>query len=324
MPDIKLPIPSMGSNTNKNIEALYDTILRYKKELEYVFMNLDRSNLNSINVTYGDIREDTKKLLKRDSINPNFKIRYIRDWVNGSDKNDSSHWYEIKVLSDKGINRALGLIPSYGGEGQPDTEYGHDDLSVVTDGDIGDTDFLDLRDGKSYVEIDLGMGYTDIDTIVVWHYWKDNRIYNESKVEVSEDGENWITLFDSNIDGTYKETINGHSIKVNTTNRLRTENTLIDDEGIKTNSINTRSPLVSMNEKLIYTDRIYIDVAGWYLIDYSECNYISSNISIFLYNDEGKNVSIRNKTSDSAEVRIGLGDTGYVDILVVGDNNILP
>lgn len=38
----------------------------------------------------------------------NTSIRYIRDWVNGSDSNGGNHWVEIEAIeTETGYNRAL-------------------------------------------------------------------------------------------------------------------------------------------------------------------------------------------------------------------------
>ena len=51
-----------------------------------------------------------------------------------------------------------------------------------------------------------------IDRIVIWHYWADYRTYHSNKTEVSADGTNWTTVFDSSISGEYAETAMGHTI----------------------------------------------------------------------------------------------------------------
>ena len=66
-----------------------------------------------------------------------------------------------------------------------------------------------------YVQIDLGSTYNNIDEIKIWHYYTGSWKYNKTKTQVSSDGTNWITLFDSEVSGEYKETQYGHSIKVN-------------------------------------------------------------------------------------------------------------
>ena len=61
------------------------------------------------------------------------------------------------------------------------------------------------------MEVDLGE-VTIVSYLKIWHYYSDGRTYHETKTEVSADGENWTTVFDSNIDGEYSETSSGNTI----------------------------------------------------------------------------------------------------------------
>lgn len=49
----------------------------------------------------------------------------------------------------------------------------------------------------------------DISSVKVWHYYGDSRSYYGTKTEVSEDGTNWTTIFDSASAGIYQETVAG-------------------------------------------------------------------------------------------------------------------
>jgi hypothetical protein len=60
----------------------------------------------------------------------------------------------------------------------------------------------------SYVQVDLGAAYP-VDTVKVWHYAADGRTYSSTRTQVSEDGVNWTTVFDSAVSGTYAETAAG-------------------------------------------------------------------------------------------------------------------
>src|SRR5205085_3990380 len=55
----------------------------------------------------------------------------------------------------------------------------------------------------------------DIDYIKSWHYYGDVRNYHNTKIEVSEDGVVWKTLFDSTLTGEYQETAEGLTVLVN-------------------------------------------------------------------------------------------------------------
>lgn len=82
----------------------------------------------------------------------------------------------------------------------------------IHDGDFGSSNYLELPSGEQNVTIDLGGKYM-IGKLNVWHFWHDQRTYHGTKTEVSEDGINWITVFDSAIEGEYMETELGHEIK---------------------------------------------------------------------------------------------------------------
>jgi len=62
--------------------------------------------------------------------------------------------------------------------------------------------------GLQYVQIDLGAVYT-ADKVKVWHYAGDGRTYHNTKTQVSSDGTNWTTVFDSAVSGEYPETAAG-------------------------------------------------------------------------------------------------------------------
>ena len=55
----------------------------------------------------------------------------------------------------------------------------------------------------------------------VWHYYSDGRTYYGNKTEISEDGIIWETVFDSEVDGRYAETADGHLILFSSPKRVR-------------------------------------------------------------------------------------------------------
>ncbi len=128
-------------------------------------------------------------------------IRYIRDWLNGSTSNTGNHWVEIQAYKS-GVNVALNkdIIRSDGVRVAGTT---------VTDGNTASNPyFLDGVGTLAKITVDLGSVQT-IDSIKVWHYYSDSRTYHNTKTEVSEDGVNWYTIFDSSVDGEYTETSAG-------------------------------------------------------------------------------------------------------------------
>ncbi|MCF3107328.1 discoidin domain-containing protein [Niabella sp. CC-SYL272] len=135
-------------------------------------------------------------------------IRYIRDWcLNGS----SAHWVEIKALLADNGNVALGkpAVPSMPASTSP----GHSPFTVVTDGLVDSNHSAILTSSPQNCQVDLGAIY-DVKSVIVWHYWIDGRVYTNTKTEVSADGINWVTIFDSAVSGTYNESSTGHVMTV--------------------------------------------------------------------------------------------------------------
>ena len=144
--------------------------------------------------------------------NRKFAVRYIRDYCNGSSADaDYCNWIEIKAINTSGVNVALNKTPT--------SNISITNAAVITNSIYENKS--QFATGKAsntiipYVQIDLGNVNYDIDEIKVWHYYSDARRYHKTKTEISADGSNWITLFDSDVSGEYVETQFGHSIKVN-------------------------------------------------------------------------------------------------------------
>lgn len=177
-----------------------DVIELYK--LKGSVANNGKLFVNEIKEQAGIINPSITKnsILNSSEINEiGFPIRYIRDYLNGSTANAYNHWCEIKAMSGN-ANLALNTIP-----------FGSDAISnahLITDGSTISNPYASCGTGKQYIEIDLN-SVQHVDYIHIWHYYVDNRTYYETKTEVSIDGINWITIFDSSIDGTYQETSSG-------------------------------------------------------------------------------------------------------------------
>jgi hypothetical protein len=143
---------------------------------------------------------------KVDEISGRMKVRYIRDYLNGSTANTTNHWVQIMAMAGT-TNRALNKTVT--------ASKTTNNLTRITNGTITSTDFADSTAGLAWVRVDLGAVYDDIDILKVWHYYSDGRTYNATKTEVSEDGNTWTTVYDSAIDGLYKETAEGNIININ-------------------------------------------------------------------------------------------------------------
>ena len=140
----------------------------------------------------------------KSNLNSAPRARYIRDWVNGSTVNGNNHWIEIQAYDFDGNNIALNKY-AYTKEGL--------DSPLLVDG-VTDTGQWSSLDNTDYMVVDLGKVEV-LEAVRVWHYWGDGRTYYDTKTEISEDGVNWTSIFDSAIDGTYPETSSGklHQMK---------------------------------------------------------------------------------------------------------------
>lgn len=137
-------------------------------------------------------------------------VRYIRDWLFSNDQDLENRFAECKVFTSDGANAAKGIIPSAYDSNltlMPDVE----NLIYYTDETVN-ADYICSPD-VSMLQLDLGEIRTDIDNIQLYHYYADNR-KNKSKLEISTDGKNWISVYDSDIDGMYTETSGGRTHKI--------------------------------------------------------------------------------------------------------------
>lgn len=125
------------------------------------------------------------------------KVRYIRDWLNGSTANTGNHWIQIMAFDQSGTNIALSKNVSGGSSDKR-----------VTNGNTDTTPYVSVEAGLKHLRVDLGAVY-DIKYLHIWHYYSDKRTYYETKTECSVDGVTWFVIFDSSIEGTYKETADG-------------------------------------------------------------------------------------------------------------------
>lgn len=144
------------------------------------------------------------------------KIRFIREWSDGNNLyKNISHWVEIQVFVN-GINIAknkkieASFIPNQDVSGQSN-------LDIILDGNISLQKYvsacLDIqRNRPIFILIDL-LNIYDVDAITLWHGWWDHRFYY-TKLEVSEDGVNWETIYNWEIDGVYLETERGKTFYI--------------------------------------------------------------------------------------------------------------
>ena len=77
------------------------------------------------------------------------------------------------------------------------------DLSLITDGEKGgdEGNYVELGQGKQWVQIDLGQG-SPLYAIVVWHYHSQARVYFDIVVQLSDDPDfiqNVRTIFNNDV-----------------------------------------------------------------------------------------------------------------------------
>lgn len=201
------------------------------------FANISVKNISKTQYKNLFVTDSIKNITKTGIVQANtfneciLPIRYIRDWVKGSNVSQNCHWCEIQAFDINGINMAYAatgklyngstnveVTPTITGR-TPDNSSNtrFPIFHQITNNKIITEPYLGGITSNGYVILDLGQVF-DITQLKIWHYFGDNRIYNGTKTEVSTDGVTWITVFDSGIEGTYQETSTGHTINLNKNN----------------------------------------------------------------------------------------------------------
>lgn len=141
------------------------------------------------------------------------KVRYVRDWLFSNDIDSENRFVECKVLDRSGKNLAYDVMPkAYTEDLTEITDI--ENLNLYTDGQINEDEYI-YNPNCCALVIDLGSVKKFVKQIQVYHYYKDGR-KNKHKLEISENGVNWITLYDSTINGEYTETADGKLNEVQT------------------------------------------------------------------------------------------------------------
>ena len=128
-------------------------------------------------------------------------VRYIRDWCGESyDGVNSPSWCGIQAFDENGVNIALNkptTFYNYAGSGSYP-------VTAVTDANVFEygNEFFPNKPGLNYVEIDLQQTY-NIHSILVLHF--PGRKYYNTRLQISEDGENWYSVSDWWVQGPYEE-----------------------------------------------------------------------------------------------------------------------
>lgn len=155
-------------------------------------------------------------LSKKKDITP-FNIRYIRDWQKGNSVDTTCRWTNIQVIVNN-TNIESGEVNII----QPSSITLSSDVSITNitnfvDGNVSTYASYATNTEWHYIQIDLGADNTfDDGTITVWHRCDDTNSYRfNHKLEISSDGENWYSLFNSEVTDAYEESSYGKSYLIN-------------------------------------------------------------------------------------------------------------
>ena len=133
-------------------------------------------------------------------------VRYIKDCINGSTLGTDNTWVELQAMKD-GINLAKGK--SVTGSVTAASGYAY---TYITDGMIDNTTATSgygksSSTGNQCITVDLG-SINNLDEIVVWHYFADEREYTSNLTSVSNDGTTWTLIMNES----EQETSNGKRV----------------------------------------------------------------------------------------------------------------
>ena len=199
--------PSYGGYTSGNINLNAGEILYFNVGgMAQTFNCCSKQGANAGSGGATDVR------IYDNGIKPSNKYRYVRNYINGSSLNDSSHWVEIKVYDESGNVISNGKNVTYNGSG---AHYGGTATTpnAVTDGNTTSNNYFGLiGSADSYVEIDLASDYI-ISKVEVWHYYSDSRVYKDQKtVLLTSEKKISDVIYTSSVNGTYAETSSGKSM----------------------------------------------------------------------------------------------------------------
>lgn len=195
-----------------------------------------KDEIASVRVTADNISSTVAK--KQDM--PFVSIRYIRDWLNGSSSGSLNHWLECQVSVD-GTNIARGLVPA-AKDTTGETIDSVERLSCYTNESLNISDCVTTNGNGEWqcLQLDLGKVRGDIDCIRIWHNYTDGQAYNH-RLQVSENGSDWITLFNSDIQGTYQESEKGKAYYLNDSSILENFSSIRQDISSVTSQIQDES-----------------------------------------------------------------------------------
>lgn len=267
------------------------------------------------------------------------KVRYIRDWLGENNIDGEKGWVDISVMiandnpTMDDINIATGIIPT--------SDIAIQGASYYTDGNI-DTYVSSDTPGMHYLQVDLGSNSFTDGYIIVTHaffrkyfltnesgnvlinqdedilYVKENvsnRMY-EHKLEVSEDGNNWYTLYDSNNSGTYVETKDGRTYFIN--DGYIKNNVVqfrVDINGISS-TVSSVQDQASNNEQRIISSESTIEQLSnsisHFVTDADGQSLMTQTSTGWTFNISSVQDQIDKATSNISDLQINLGQTSDI------------
>lgn len=146
----------------------------------------------------------------------NAEFRYVRWWqdINIATIDNGCYFGELQVWLKSGralVNEATGklvtasFVPTVGS------------LANITDDNISSYSGTNSAPSPHYVQLDLEMlklRGAPGQYIMITGYWQGNYKHQRVWVELSQDADHWVTIFDTNYSGTYTETETGKIIQL--------------------------------------------------------------------------------------------------------------
>jgi len=297
---IELGSPELDYSRLKNISADFD----YEdiSEQSSIADTFDTSSPIEIGDNIAILMNDDSIVTTEiENISSGRQVRYVRNYLNGNTINTSSHWVEIEAIEyDTGIN--VGLSSS----GAIVSGSFSADFSIINNGIVSNVggEYIGIV-GEAHVVLDLGSVY-EIENIIMYHYYGDSRIYNWNKLEVSIDGIEWRTLFDTQAsDLEYVESSAGKSIYLPEFS-VDLSNTM---NGEVPSSVCAIDSKLSFNDIEGYTEPVIIE---------DDYDFMHKRIESVDYFNDGSGIALWKLDRDGTEVGGNYDSTGLGTVLWSG------
>lgn len=140
----------------------------------------------------------------------------IRDYVSVCEFNKDLLYEASKLISTDKINPSQKNV-NLALKKPVETIYSEvSNIHYITDGITANDPYTVSQSNISGVIVDLEDVFI-LNKVIVIRYFYDQRTFHNHKTEISVDKKHWTTIYDSNIDGKYKEVAGGKTILFNPT-----------------------------------------------------------------------------------------------------------